>query len=78
MSMDEAVSKPFLEKKPTRTYRGEEKTLGDLQMIAGVPKKTIANRINRLGWSVEDAAETPVGEKPLSQQTGADTVTQPT
>ena len=44
-------------------YKGETLTLTELAEKCGIPMKTLRMRILR-GWTVEDAAELPLGESP--------------
>lgn len=41
------------------TYRGENRPLSEWVEILGVDAKIVDSRINRLGWSTEEAFETP-------------------
>lgn len=42
------------------SYHGEMLTLSELCERAGMPSRTVSTRISKLGWSVEQALETPV------------------
>ena len=45
------------------TYHGETKTIQEWANLLGVRDSLIRDRIARLGWSIEDALETPCSEK---------------
>lgn len=44
-------------------YKGEKLTAGQISEKTGVPEKTFIARVSRLGWTVEEAADTPVAPK---------------
>jgi len=41
-------------------YQGQEKTLSQWAEIQGISPKVLESRLNRLGWSIKAALETPV------------------
>lgn len=45
------------------TYKGETKALTDWASLYGINRYTLYDRIEKRGWSVEKALETPVGTK---------------
>jgi hypothetical protein len=45
------------------TYKGETKALTDWASIFGINRYTLYDRIEKRGWSVTKALETPVGAK---------------
>jgi hypothetical protein len=45
------------------TYKGETKALTDWASILGINRYTLYDRIEKRGWSVEKALETPTGAK---------------
>jgi hypothetical protein len=45
------------------TYKGETKALTDWASIFGINRYTLYDRIEKRGWSVEKALETPAGAK---------------
>lgn len=45
------------------TYKGETHSLSDWSRILGLSFHLLSNRINRYGWSVENAFETPKSNK---------------
>lgn len=64
---EDAVTKVVQSRVMTRLYRGEQKATAELEAVAGVPHKTITDRI-RSGWSVEEAVETPVSQARKSSE----------
>ena len=45
------------------TYKGETKPIKEWAAEINMPWPTLYDRINRNGWSVEEAIETPLGQK---------------
>lgn len=45
------------------TYKGETKSIREWADKLNVPWPTLYDRVNRNGWSVEDAIETPLGQR---------------
>lgn len=45
------------------TYKGETKSIREWADEIGMPWPTLYDRINRNGWTVEDAIETPLGQR---------------
>lgn len=45
------------------TYRGETKTIRAWAEEIGMPWPTLYDRVNRNGWSTEDAIEIPLGKR---------------
>lgn len=45
------------------TYKGETKSIREWAEEIGMPWPTLYDRINRNGWTVEDAIETPLGQR---------------
>lgn len=45
------------------TYKGETKSIRDWAEEINMPWPTLYDRVNRNGWSVEDAIETPLGKR---------------
>lgn len=45
------------------TYKGETKTVREWADQIGMPWATLYDRVNRNGWTVEDAIEIPLGER---------------
>ena len=56
------VKKPSLKIKEL-TYNGETKTIKEWAAELEMPWPTLYDRVNRNGWSVEDAIETPLGKR---------------
>lgn len=55
-------------KKPNKkltelTYKGETKSIREWAEKLNMPWPTLYDRVNRNGWSVEDAIETPLGKR---------------
>ncbi len=44
-------------------YRGKKKTIVEWAEIYGMKYQTLSSRLNKLGWSIENALETPVKGK---------------
>lgn len=44
-------------------YNGERYTIAELADITGINRGTLNTRINRLGWNISKAIETPINEK---------------
>lgn len=57
-----ALKKPNL-KLNEITYKGVTKSIKDWADEIGMPRPTLYDRINRNGWSIEEAIETPLGER---------------
>lgn len=47
-------------------YHGREVTISDLRLAAGLKHSTLFMRIQKYGWSLEDAVSTPVGKRRAS------------
>lgn len=45
------------------TYNGETKSIREWAEEINMPWPTLYDRVNRNGWSVEDAIETPLGQR---------------
>lgn len=45
------------------TYNGETKTIKEWAEEIGMPRATLYDRVNRNGWGVEEAIETPLGQR---------------
>lgn len=45
------------------TYKGETKTIREWASQLEMPWPTLYDRVNRNGWTVEDAIETPLGQR---------------
>ena len=45
------------------TYKGETKSIKAWAEEIGMPTPTLYDRVNRNGWTVEEAIETPLGER---------------
>ena len=45
------------------TYKGQTKTVREWADQIGMPWATLYDRVNRNGWTVEDAIEIPLGER---------------
>jgi hypothetical protein len=45
------------------TYRGKRHSLAEWNRILGFPAGRLSNRLSQLGWTVEEALSTKVGEK---------------
>lgn len=45
------------------TYNGETKSIKDWAAKIGMPTPTLYDRVNRNGWTVEEAIETPLGQR---------------
>lgn len=45
------------------TYKGETKSIREWAEELNMPWPTLYDRVNRNGWSVEDAIETPLGQR---------------
>lgn len=45
------------------TYNGETKSIKDWAAEIGMPTPTLYDRVNRNGWTVEEAIETPLGQR---------------
>ena len=43
------------------TYKGETKTIREWAKVLDMPWATLYDRVNRNGWSVEEAIEIPLG-----------------
>lgn len=55
-------------KKPNKkltelTYKGETKSIREWAAELEMPWPTLYDRVNRNGWTVEDAIETPLGQR---------------
>ncbi len=46
------------------TYRGDTRCFAEWSSTLGIAKSTLKNRLDLLGWSVEEAFETPVSRTP--------------
>lgn len=53
------------------TYMGETKPLAEWARYVGLPYKTVHNRLNRCGWSLERALTTPIDESRWSRRRAA-------
>ena len=70
---EEVYEEPKENAKPTRkkpnlkltelTYNGETKSIRAWAEEINMPWPTLYDRVNRNGWSVEDAIETPLGQR---------------
>ena len=58
----EGVKRPSLRIKEI-TYKGETKTIREWADELGMDWPTLYDRINRNGWTVEEAIETPLGQR---------------
>jgi hypothetical protein len=66
---EETIEKPVKESKKANlklselTYKGETKSIKDWATEINMPWPTLYDRVNRNGWSVDDAIETPLGQR---------------
>lgn len=67
--VEETIEKPVKESKKANlklselTYKGETKSIKDWAAEINMPWPTLYDRVNRNGWSVDDAIETPLGQR---------------
>jgi len=60
LSVEEAISRPVVERTYLHEYQGEMWTVPELAELSGLAKEQLKVRLGRYGWTVEKAISTPV------------------
>ena len=67
MSVEEAIATPLMKiRNEVFTYKGKAQTLREWATETGLSYRCLRDRIKTLGWSLEKALETKVGDTPKS------------